>query len=156
MKTIKTTTYENLKPSQRVIAIIEAIAREDSEESQRLLKTCPRKNYAQADAEFSDKLEQVFIMALAVECDLRGHALNFFMALRIEHEAIHKLLQNYADTLSAWHQALKSIGIEPETMRKAGPPRNFILEMIEEIMPEPVEENVNKLSAEIIELFKKT
>jgi hypothetical protein len=54
--TIKQSIYDNLNPSQRASAILEAVKRSDHTEAKRLMVNVERKIYEQADAEISDKL----------------------------------------------------------------------------------------------------
>ncbi len=49
--------YDRLKPEERFRLALEALARDDEEELDRLGRTCPRKTYSQIDAEYLDLLE---------------------------------------------------------------------------------------------------
>ena len=142
MSNIKHMVYESLTPRQRIIASIEALARGDEEEKSRLVESCPKKNYRQNDAEFADKMGALMTLMLAVECDLRGSVLGFFLALRTEPKSVHEILQNIADIQAAWEEFISSLGIDPETMAKAAPPFGAFLELIDGLLPDPDHDNV--------------
>ncbi len=152
MKNIKPVIYEKLTTRQRVIASVEALARDDEEERLRLVSTCPKKTYHQTDWEYSEKMIMLIGMSISIECDLRGHALSVFAALLSDRVPADQWLQSIADTREAWNVTLRKIGIDPETMKKAGLPSSPIMESIYGLLPEPVPENVEKLSVELNEL----
>ena len=88
MNKIASQVYNNLKPRQRIIASIEAAARGDETERRLLITSCPKKTYVQTDLEFSESMEKLMVLAMAVEADLRGSALGYFVALRIEPKVL--------------------------------------------------------------------
>lgn len=133
MTALKPVIYESLTPRQRLIASIEALARNDEEEQVRLIKTCPKKAYTQTDAAYADKMTSLQDMMLAVECDMRGCALNFFMLLHLENssdfESPHdlmaiapRLIQDMLSIKQAWHDVLTEEGIDPAVMDKVYEP----------------------------------
>ena len=99
MRKIASTVYEDLTPRQRVIASVEAEARGDQDERQRLMSSCPRLNYCRTDAAYSDAMERLMRMALAVEADLRGAALSFLIAVRADPKNAHIFLQSIPGTI---------------------------------------------------------
>ena len=129
---IKHAVYENLTIQQRIIASVEALARGDEVEKQRLIKSCPKKTYQMNDTAYGEKMETLHDIAMAVECDMRGNAINFFMLYYFEDKLSEdrqtKLFQlmgtspdNAREILSirqAWHDLLKDEGIDPTTMEK--------------------------------------
>ncbi len=149
MTSIKPFVYENLMPRQRIIASIEALARGDEEERQRLIKTCPKKIYRQNDAAFVERIEALETMALAVECDLRGCALDYFLALKgmavMEgtetegklSERFRKALQEMANIKAAWADILAQEGIDPDTMSKANLANHNAVAWLENITSDP-------------------
>jgi hypothetical protein len=152
MKNIKPVIYENLSTRQRVIASVEALARDDEEERLRLVSTCPKKTYHQTDWEYSQKMIMLIGMSISIECELREYGLNLFAALLSDRTSGDQWLQKIADTREAWKVMLRQMGIDPEAMKKAGLPSSPVLESIYGLLPEPVPENVEKLSAELNEL----
>ncbi len=150
---IKPIVYENLTPRQRVIATIEAEARDDQEEVQRLVKSCPKKTYRTNDAEFYETLETLMHVTLGVEYELQRNALGFIAGLYLDYGAIDKFLQNIADIQAAWYETLEGMGIEPETMRKATSLTPVIIEAVEELLPDPDPENVSKIAADMKRCF---
>lgn len=77
MKSISPTVYESLTPRQRIIATIEAEARDDQDEVQRLVKTCPKKTYRMNDADYAEEVQLLLADSMAMECDMSYMAINF-------------------------------------------------------------------------------
>lgn len=142
MKAINPIVYENLTSHQRVIATLEAMSRDDTEETARLVKTCPKRSYRMNDAAYSDKMEALQDMAMAVECDMRGCALNFFMLLYLDdhfdhkklHDASQRIHDQIAEAISikqAWREILEEEGINPSVIDKTfGSLRHYGIEWI--------------------------
>lgn len=130
MKTIKPVIYENLTPRQRIIACVEAQAREDKDEETHLVKTCPKFSYTMNDHRFCGKLEAIQHLALAVEHDLRSCILNFFwngLFYEIREfgsfedlvRAIREWPESAQEMLSikkAWHGFLDEEGLDPRVV----------------------------------------
>ena len=96
--------YNQLDPKERLALVLEAKAREDETEEQRLRSTCPRRVYSMPDAAFGDREEMCFArMALALAdlrglmCELRGlyHVIDTLEDLSrpFEHAAMVSFLQ---------------------------------------------------------------
>ena len=149
MNKIASSVYENLTPRQRIVACVEAEARCDKEEKRRLIKSCPKKTYVQTDLEFSESMEKLMVLAMAIECDLRGSALGYFAALRIEPKIAPKFLQEISDIRAAWKTTVSKIGVNPKSMKLAGPPASPILEMIDDLVPAPDRKKADELAADM-------
>jgi hypothetical protein len=63
--------YDRLTPEERFRLDVEAMARGDSEESRRLVDTCPRLNYIITDPRFSKRWEGALQLTMAALMDLR-------------------------------------------------------------------------------------
>ncbi len=141
---IKNSVYESLTPRQRVIATIEAEARGDEQEAQRLLATCPKKTYTQADSAYTDMMLHLVAMSIAIETDVRGNVIGALIAVIMEHDdALQVFLQNIANIRAAWHETLEAQGIAPDVMRKFSAPLEhegikFVEGMLPEAQPEAV------------------
>ncbi|MGR3343997.1 MAG: hypothetical protein ACU0DI_12370 [Paracoccaceae bacterium] len=109
MNNISSQVYKNLKPRQRIIASIEEAARGDETERRRLITSCPKKTYTQNDIEFSEAMETLMGLAMAVEADLRECGLGFFSALRIEPKYAAKFLQEISDIRAAWETTISAM-----------------------------------------------
>lgn len=156
MKQIKNTVYENLTHRQRIIATIEAEARGDSEEVQKLVKTCPKKTYRENDAEYSDKMQAIYYMEMAVECNRRGVALMFLLAAKYEkYDTASVFLQKLSDIQAAWDGTLEALGIRPEIMAKVMPKSYLFLDLLGELLPEPDDEKVKEMQAEMTDFIEK-
>jgi len=135
--------YETLSPRQRIIATIEAEARGDQAEVQRLVKTCPRKTYSQADAAYTDTMNALQSLCMMIQIELLQHALGFWCAVQQDHAASAVLLQRMADIQAAWAEVIKPMGLDPSYVEKAFlPPSTPILEIFLDFLPEPNPENV--------------
>jgi len=132
---VRGSVYESLSPRQRITAAMDAIARDDTAEIDRLKSTCPIKSYRQRDAAFSDTIEALFGTGLAVEADLRGEALSWWAG---ERDAA--LLQSMATIETAWLALLADMGITSPTA--AAPPRHPLVVALLAIAPEPESEKV--------------
>ena len=154
MNKIASTVYKSLSARQRVIACVAAQARDDEDEYIRLIKTCPKLTYLQNDVNFSETIKKLMGLAMAVEADLRGSALGYFAALRIEPKIAPKFLQEISDVRAAWKITVSEMGIDPDSMQKASPPPSPILELIHDLIPIPDQENAKKVSGEMCKLIK--
>jgi hypothetical protein len=144
---IKESVYESLTPRQRVIATIEAEARGDEAEAQRLRDTCPQYTYRQADAEYSQTMIRIVAYSMAVEADIRGNAIGACMALLMDHDdALKKFLQNMANIRAAWHGVLEEMGIDPAAIKKFMPPPHIAADVLYDLLPEPDEKTVVKIA----------
>ena len=150
---IKPIVYENLTPRQRVIATIEAEARDDQDEVQRLVKSCPKKTYRANDSEYTETMHELMYVTLGVEYELQRNALGFMAALYLDNLTLNKFLQNIADIQAAWQETLEGMGIEPVTMRKATSLVPMVIDALEELLPDPDLENVNKIAADMKKCF---
>jgi hypothetical protein len=65
--------YDRLTPEERFRLDVEAMARGDTEESMRLVDTCPRRTYAMTDLAFSGRWQTTTEMVLALCVDLSQH-----------------------------------------------------------------------------------
>jgi hypothetical protein len=66
-----TNHYEKFQPPERLTLLIEAMARDDRHEAERLQRTCPRKTYTQQDAEFEGRWDMAFDILAVVSIDMR-------------------------------------------------------------------------------------
>jgi len=116
---IKSIIYENLTPRQRLIASIEAMARGDDSEHEKLARTCPRKSYQQADYQYSGAMQNLLTAAIAVEHELTSNVLSLFLAIRMErYEFLEMFLQKIVDGYAAWNRQMQAMGIDPRSMEK--------------------------------------
>jgi hypothetical protein len=63
--------YDRFTPEERFRLDVEAMARGDSEESRRLVDTCPRRSYTMTDVEFSGRWDGAIQLCMVVLLDLR-------------------------------------------------------------------------------------
>ena len=132
---IKPAIYENLTPSQRVAAAIEALARGDDAEHEKLNETCPKKPYKQADYRYSGTLQALMSMSIAVEHELTSAALSVTLSCLSKADDMDKLaddfLQYISDYWTSWNQTLANIGVDTDAMAKlASPMRHPIVAQI--------------------------
>ena len=76
-------------------------------------------------------ISRVMALAMAVESDLQGFALDFFMATRTEdHDGIHASIDGAVALDAAWRLLLAEIGIPRMEMATAGPPRHHAVKTL--------------------------
>ena len=63
--------YAALTPPERFTLIVEAWARGDTAEADRLEDTCPKLDYRHNDAEFRDRLQRSYTIALLMSVNLQ-------------------------------------------------------------------------------------
>src|SRR6478752_174047 len=83
--------YELFKPQERLTLTLEAMARGDDAEVDRLYRSCPRKTYTCPDAEFEDRRSMAMDIAMVASADLsalnsRLHVLQW-VRVTIQHFA---------------------------------------------------------------------
>src|SRR4051812_48957539 len=66
-----TKLYEQFQPPERLTLLIEAMARDDDAEAQRLQRPCPRIAYTARDPQFEDRWDMAFDILAVVTIDLR-------------------------------------------------------------------------------------
>ncbi len=150
MNKIASSVYESLTIRQRVIASIDAEARGDLHERQRLISSCPKLTYHQTDARFSGTIENLMGLAMAVEADLRECALRCFVFNESDPEISGGSLQDFANIREAWKMTVKAMGIDERSMALAGPPSSLVVEMVEDLLPKPNIDRSEMLSAEML------
>lgn len=106
---IKDAIYKELTPRQRIISMIDAIGRADTEEVKRLKETCERKSYRMSDFKYYGVLTRLFEMSMAVESDLRGMVINYINADSNKKQVM-------SDIDSEWNDFLKNMGVKEQPM----------------------------------------
>lgn len=129
--TIPAEIHARLSASERIRAAVSAMARGDDEELQTLKETCPKKTYLITDPAYSESMERLLALALAVESDLQAMTLNFFLASRgKDHETVHEAIAAAAALEAAWREFLAELGIPCREMQEVGPPRHHAVKAI--------------------------
>ena len=155
MKRISPLVYESLTPKQRVVACVEALSRGDENERLRLIRSCPKLTYVQSDARFSEAMEGLMCLAMAVEADLKECVLRFLVFVGVDPEMSGNFLQDFANIREAWKMTLASMGIDEEAMVSAGPPTSPVFELIEVLLPKPDIKTSEVLSTEMLDCLVK-
>jgi len=137
MKKVSPLVYEGLTPKQRVVACIEALARGDEDERRHLIRSCPKLIYHQSDACFSESMERLMGLAMAIEADSKELLLRFFVLNQVEPESSQECLQDFANLREAWKMTLNAMGIDEETMASAGPPSSPVFGLFKGFVPTP-------------------
>lgn len=125
MTAIKPAIYESLTTRQRIMAAIEAKARDDAGELVRLVETCPKKNYEMPDFAYQGMIHALERLGLAVSCDvyrLGGAFLAVHFSEKDEFVKEHHTLfciQTIKETLTAWNELLEARGLDPEITSRA-------------------------------------
>lgn len=126
MKAIPDSVYEALTTHQRVRAAVSAEARGDDAEVERLKRTCGRETYSITDPAYSDTMQGLMSLSLAIETDLRGLALSMLQAAKQPQadDYLDLILEEAASVAAAWGRLMAEWGIDPREMEKAGAPRH--------------------------------
>lgn len=116
---IKSAIYEALSPRLRVLALLDASARNDENEIDRLLKTCPQKTYKMKDTDVTDTIDTINSTIVAVEADLRGAALDHIVfKAQGDFDAAHRCLQRLSDIQGGWLSLLNELGISEDLIER--------------------------------------
>lgn len=114
---IHANVYESLTPRQRLIAAVEAIARKDDPEIERLNTTCPKITYKQADLRYADALKGIVTMAITTELHLTSGLLSCIASSKAGMEdAADQFLQITVNRQAAWSRYMQSQGISPDVV----------------------------------------
>lgn len=122
---IKPAIYDKLTTRQRILATLEATARGDKSEVERLIESCPKKTYRMNDTAYSNTINALHIAAIIVEADLRGYALAFQMTmdkgktLPDGTELDVRFLEMFASLQAAWDEVTTGYGIPHDLADKA-------------------------------------
>ena len=137
---IKPAIYESLTPRQRLIATIEAMARKDHKEADRLQETCPKLTYKGMDITYSMTLQVLITSSLIVENTILGNLITLLAGAMADRDELVELsLQNIVNIQTAWHETLKAMGIDPASISKFGMPPHPMLKFYSDLenLPEP-------------------
>lgn len=137
MKNISAHVYESLTNRQRIIATVEAEARDDAEEVQRLVKTCPKKSYLMTDADFSEGMQSLLIRSMAFECDMADMAIHYLFLSWLKKGDPEAFLASMSVLQATWHEELEDMGIDPAAMEKIGKPRSEVVSFLLDQAPPP-------------------
>jgi hypothetical protein len=83
--------YHRLEPEERLRATLEAAARGDEEEYDRLWDTCPMRQYSMTDAAFTDRWRAASTLATAVAIDLAPRLANLRMLAAVRETLPHAI-----------------------------------------------------------------
>jgi hypothetical protein len=130
LKALNASLYERLTPQQRIIAAIEAEARDDRAELQRLVQTCPKKSYLMSDCAFSEGVQKLMLSSMMVELDLTRLTATYVLIAWLDKGDPDKCLDDMATIQAAWEEEVSEQGIDMAAMAKAGCPRHPIVECL--------------------------
>lgn len=138
---IRESIYQSLTPRQRITATLEALARNDISEKERLINTCTRTHYIQTDHAYSASMDKLMLLSMAVEFELMSAAITYLV-----YDEIPILLEKFAYIEQGWIVAMGDHGIDYDLLRRAGVPRsaeiNYVFNLAKtiELEPETVQE----------------
>jgi hypothetical protein len=111
MRNLADKYYAALTPSERVGAAIEAAARDDTLEIQRLRETCPRGLYRQTDPIFSDSMEQLSSLCVAVRHDQMVQVARYLIGRQHDRELAQDALQSLASLEAGLKDIFDELGV---------------------------------------------
>src|SRR5690349_22380756 len=118
--------YDQLKPAERLRLVLEAMARDDATESQRLHGTCPRGSFTGPDRKFSDRIEMAFAVASVVLVDLRCMWGKLHMLQWVRGNVVK-------DLVTAQHVTAALAFIDGEQCGRGGPQIHFFAQPLPDI-----------------------
>jgi hypothetical protein len=158
--------YEKLTAEERFKAFIEAAARRDGEELDRLNDTCPMKDYSIEDPAYFFRKTNALLLTLSSHLDAAWHAelAAFALAMIMFGEEKHQekatlalpvFVRRYRTQMLGFERFCQSIGINPDSLRQAigcqtGPMAEMAL-IVTEDYPEadPASDEVNSVAAQL-------
>jgi hypothetical protein len=136
MRNLSDKYYEALDARERVSAAIEAASRDDGLEIQRLRQTCPQYNYRQTDPLFSDTMESLTSICMAVRLDQMNQVARWLVARNEDPELAQEALQSLADLEAGLRDIFDSLGAPGDAAEKFMPPPPILSEVLT-MTPEP-------------------
>ena len=166
-----TKIYERLTPNERFLAFVEAAARRDEEELDRLNVTCPMKTYQIEDpAYFIPKINAMLITVIAhLDAAWHSELASFSMALLIlgsgkhEERAVDSLgvfVRRYRTHMDGFAKFCDAIGVNAENLRQAagcriGPMAEMALEIAHDYADTaPVPEQVDAVANQLLAIWR--
>ncbi|MBZ0145042.1 MAG: hypothetical protein K8F56_15830 [Rhodocyclaceae bacterium] len=166
-----TTMYEKLTPDERVSAFIDAAARRDGDEMDRLNDTCPRKTYTMEDWRYVQRKNKAFMLTTALYGDAArlGFAACFGLGLTFAEddemaEKGEKVLSNsvrrYKAKMAAFGRFCDQAGLTADALRKAiggedSPAMDLVISVSDEVDPvEPTEEEIRRELDPLLEVWR--
>jgi hypothetical protein len=112
--------YDRFTPEERFRLTLEALAREDEQEAERLWESCPRRTYTMNDAAYGDRMRTGLQITMAICLDLAPHLakLRMIEAFRMIQPYVRTVAQNKAHFAyfdghrSGSHHAWRAAGME--------------------------------------------
>lgn len=133
---IKPSIYQELTPPQRLIAIFEALGRNDEDEIRQIIQTCPKKTYRALDSHFIDPYDQILDIALLTEYQLLQLTLEFVLSSRgHDEEGGHGYLREMASLDDVWTAYLDEQGISKKNINAILPRHPTVAGLIEDVAP---------------------
>jgi hypothetical protein len=166
-----TTMYEKLTTGERLSAFIDAAARRDGEEMDRLNATCPRKTYSMEEWDYVRGKNKAIMLASALHGDAAriGLAACFGLGLTLAEDAdmakkgeelLCNSVRRYKAKMAAFERFCEQAGLSAEAMRKAigaddSPAMDLLVSVSDEVNPvEPTEEEIGREVEPLIELWR--
>src|SRR5688572_28050230 len=112
--------YEQLTPHERFVLMVEAMARGDEVECDRLEDTCPQKVYRREDAEFRDRMKRAYMITMTVALNMRAGLARIRMAQAFR-ETAHLFAGEVAKFATAAYLCGRANGRAETGLESAGP-----------------------------------
>lgn len=112
--------YEQLTAHERFVLMLEAMARRDDTECDRLADTCPQKIYRCDDAEFRDRMKRAYHITMTVALNMREGLARIRMAKAFK-EMAHLFSHEVAKLATAAYLCGRVNGWAEAGLDSAGP-----------------------------------
>jgi hypothetical protein len=166
-----TKIYERLTPNERFLAFVEAAARRDEEELERLNVTCPMKTYQIEDPAYFLPKTNAMLITLSAHVDAAWHSelASFSMALLIlgsgkhEEKAVDSLgvfVRRYRTHMDGFAKFCDAIGVNAESLRQAlgcrvGPMTKMALQIADDYVDTvPAPDEVNAIANQLLAVWR--
>lgn len=130
---IKPMVYQQLTPPQRLIAVFEALGRNDDNEVRQLFQTCPRKLYSSSDPVFTDRYQLILDRALSIEYELLQLTLQFILSSQCDDGREQEFLDKMGELNREWSVYLKENGISQKSIFSILPRNPIVTSLIEDL-----------------------
>lgn len=163
--------YSKLTPDERFRAFIEAAARHDADELDRLNDTCPMKTYQIEDPAYFIPKTNALLLTLTSHLDASRHSelAAFAMAMLMFGDEKHcdkatdslaTFVRRYRTQVLGFERFCQTIGVDPESLRSAvdcrvGPMTKMALAVAEDYSEaEPVPDEVRAVAEQLLAFWR--
>jgi hypothetical protein len=129
--------YDRLGPDERFRAAMEAAARDDDQERERLVATCPRRHYVMTEAGFTDRVDAAHDMAVAAALALGPQLTSLRMSAAVRETLPHAV----------------ALGVDVGAAGDEGPTSDDVREVVAETLDQALDQAEALLRSEAAAVY---